>query len=190
MASPNTNQDPQKFVYGSPSSFDPSYYQVASVSPAHNGYTNGQIAGFQDNHSPATGNLFQTGYTVSYNEFVLKYGGYLFAPQDGPYTVVVDGADNYMGVWIGPGAFSGTNGAALIATDFRSTSPHSASITLSQGDLVPLLITMGAGGKPNKLAVRILAPDGTVMLESEQAESPYVVQYPCSGYYSGETLLF
>ena len=64
-------------------------------------------------------------------------------------------------------------------TGFQSTA--TATYTLKAGEYLPYRIFFGQMGGPVKFSFSIKAPDGTVILDSNTAESEFIVQYSCDG---------
>lgn len=113
--------------------------------------------------------------------FALNHQGYIYAVLSGTYSFVVSNADDWVGIWIGPKAYSGwlrSNVDASVAYGFGSATYNT---TFVAGQYYPLRIMFAQAQGDAAFAMRVTAPDGTVFLGAGVASSAYLVQYSCDG---------
>jgi GLEYA domain len=113
---------------------------------------------------------------------VVDHRGYLFAPIDGLYTFTINLEDNIVEIWLGPYAYSGwTRGNANIEA-YNSEGPGlSYTAPFSAADYIPIRILGANSNGPGTFSISITAPDGTEIVGSDMASSPYLLQYSCDG---------
>lgn len=118
----------------------------------------------------------------TYDYWVLDHKGYIYAEISGAYTFQVQNTDDEIYFWIGPNAYSGWTAANADLYSSLGGPGETVTFELVEGNYYPIRIAYGnTGGGPAIEDLSITAPDGTVILGSSTAGSPYVVQYSCDG---------
>ncbi|KAI5272739.1 hypothetical protein E4T47_04101 [Aureobasidium subglaciale] len=129
--------------------------------------------------------IYDSGHYQRSEYFILNQRGYIFAQVPGTYTFTISQPDDIVFLYLGQTALSGWNqgnAAAVAAWDNPNFGRYdTASYTLKAGDYLPFRIFFGQQGGPVKFAFSITAPDGTVILDSNTAESDFIVQHSCDG---------
>ncbi|KAJ5548525.1 hypothetical protein N7513_005759 [Penicillium frequentans] len=111
----------------------------------------------------------------------LNHRGYIYAAVSGDYTFTSPSVDDIIFFWGGPKAFSGWTESNADATDYYCGPEATFTVPLLSGQYYPFRIVY-ANAQTNSLEnITITSPDGTVILGSATAGSPYIVQYSCDG---------
>ncbi|KAF2673626.1 hypothetical protein BT63DRAFT_451683 [Microthyrium microscopicum] len=116
------------------------------------------------------------------DKIVVNHKGYLFAQQEGQYTFTAPVADDLLIIWVGPKAYSGwTRANANVDQVFQGWGDPDKEfkITLAAGSYTPIRIIWTNRIGPGSMAVKIVAPDGTVILDKDTKENPYFVTNGC-----------
>lgn len=118
------------------------------------------------------------------NDFSLTRLLQIFAQVTGTYTFTTSNADDIVFLYLGQNAYKGYTRDNADATAVCCSYPGntaSATIALVQGQYMPFRIVFGQQGGPVIFSLSVTAPDGTVILDSNTQNSPFVVQYSCDG---------
>ncbi|KAI2624278.1 GLEYA domain-containing protein [Hypoxylon sp. NC1633] len=171
---PNTQGPNTGALY---SSFDPTVYKQQD--PSISGVAN-TIGGI---YTAGPGDISVYGSSQQFpgDDFALNHRGYLFAPETGTYTITVPGADDVLFVWWGPVARSGWTRANANLVLAYGTPSTSRTVDLVAGQYLPLRMVYGQDGGLANFQISVAAPDGTVFIDSNTANSPYVVRFSCDG---------
>jgi GLEYA domain len=122
--------------------------------------------------------------------FSLDHRGYLFAPIAGHYTFTVSGVDDIVLFWTGVNAQGGwtrDNADLVIAYgddpsgNIYSPGDGSFTVTMTQGEYLPIRIIFGQAQNAAVFQISLTDPNGDVILDSNTAGSPYIIQYSCDG---------
>lgn len=115
--------------------------------------------------------------------FTLDHKGYLFAVVSGTYTFTISNVDDIALLWLGPAAYSGwtRSNANLVVPINTNPGVGSTTITLVEGQYLPIRIMFGQGQGYAKFQLSVTAPDGTAFLNSNTVNSPYIIQNSCDG---------
>jgi hypothetical protein len=100
------------------------------------------------------------------------------------FTFNFDVPDDAVWMWLGPNAYSGwtrANADVFVGAAYYGATAQSFSTTLVEGEYVPLRILFAQAQGGMSFYFSITAPDGTVVLDSNTQDSPYLVQYSCDG---------
>ena len=155
---------------------------IKTVQPSYNSTTT--QAGGINVQAASSISIYGSTQTFSSTYFVLNHRGYIFAAATGTYTFSTSNPDDIVFLWLGPNAYSGWTGNPSGGNDaFRVPYQGYGSTTynLVQGQYLPFRIVFGQQGGPVRFTFTITAPDGTVILDSNTQDSPYIVQYSCDG---------
>jgi hypothetical protein len=162
------------------SNFYPEVYK--SQSPGVDGVTS-TIGGISASGGVAI-SVYGSSQTFYSDYFALDHKGYLFAVATGTYTFTVSGVDDAAFLWLGSEAYAGwtRSNADLIVAYHQGVGPGSGSTTidLTEGEYLPIRIMFAQGQGNAVFQLSVAAPDGTVFLNSNTENSPYIVQYSVS----------
>ena len=110
---------------------------------------------------------------------VVDHRGYLFAPIDGEYTFYIDLSDNIVEIWLGSYAYSGWNRKNADIEALFTEGVQSYTATYSAAEYIPIRVLWANSDGPGSFYISITAPDGTEIVGSDMASSPYLLQYSC-----------
>ncbi|KAI4851190.1 hypothetical protein E4T45_05188 [Aureobasidium sp. EXF-8846] len=158
---------------------EPSKY--ASLTPNWESTTN-KVGGI--NVDGSTIQIYDSGHYEYSQYFILNHRGYVFAQIAGTYTFSLSNPDDVVFLYLGEKAKSGWNrnnadAAASWSPETNYGHYASAQYTLKAGEYLPFRIFFGQQGGPVKFAFSITNPDGETILDSNTAESDFIVQYSC-----------
>ncbi|KAI0163727.1 GLEYA domain-containing protein [Pestalotiopsis sp. NC0098] len=128
--------------------------------------------------------VYGSDQTFSTDYFALDHKGYLFAVATGTYTFSFTRVDDAAFLWVGPTAQDGwTRANADLEVTIRNVDDGpgrgSTTVDLVEGQYLPIRIMFGQGHSAAEFQLSVTAPDGTVFLNSNTENSPYIVQYSC-----------
>ncbi|KAK6063766.1 hypothetical protein SCUP515_12196 [Seiridium cupressi] len=109
--------------------------------------------------------------------FAVDHKGYIFAPTTGTYKLTMSQVGDTVFLWFGSNAQSGwtRSNAALIVNLGSDT----ATVDLTAGQYLPIRIVFAQGQGKASFKLSIKAPDGSVLVDLNTQQSPYVVQFSC-----------
>jgi GLEYA domain len=113
---------------------------------------------------------------------IVNHRGFLFAPQSGTYTFQFGLTDDIALLWVGLVAYSGWNrtNAAMVAVN--SVPGATVAVPLIAGTYTPIRVVYGNAPGFASFVFSITAPNGTVLLSSENNPgSTFVFQFSCDG---------
>ncbi|KUJ10512.1 uncharacterized protein LY89DRAFT_596622, partial [Mollisia scopiformis] len=168
------------------STFDPTYLKSTSVGGqgTANLYYSAvtTTAGGIDNHcTSADITVYGDSTEFGCQFFTLDHRGYLFAAETGTYTFSVSGVDDIFFLWTGTTAQSGWTRDNTALTVTETASDGSYSVDLTQGEYLPFRMIFGQAQGYAVFQVSVTDPNNDVILDSDSAGSPYLVQYSCDG---------
>ncbi|CAK7198605.1 hypothetical protein SEUCBS139899_001269 [Sporothrix eucalyptigena] len=170
---PNNQGDSSDATY---SIFDPTVYKTET--PEFSGITS--TAGGFDYSYVQEITVYGTSYEFESDYFVLDHRGYIFAAENGSYTISFTNVDDIVLLWLGANAYAGwTRADANAGIYFGEGGDGSASVDMVEGEYMPIRIMYAQAQGAAVFQVSITAPDGTVFLSSSTENSPYLVQYSC-----------
>lgn len=159
------------------SNFDPVIYKT--IVPYFNSTTT-MVGGITN--SCTNGNItIYDSPRLSCNEFVLDHRGYLFAEEAGNYTINVGRPDDAVLVWVGADAYSGWTRPNANLYEYYNETAGSYSAVLQKGDYYPFRVMFVNAELEEAFSFDVTAPDGSIILGSNTAASPYFVQQSCDG---------
>lgn len=193
----NTARNPPPFPADQRNGY-PAYNVTAfdNTTAVHVGTTN--LVGFPLTGSDAQPNqvfqIYDDAPRLRYNIGFLTiiHRGFLFARQSGTYTFTSASSDDITFLWTGSKAVSGfTRANADIIQSYYATTnsqgqtvqqntPVSFSITLTQGQYLPIRIQWADAGPPGELNMNVTGPDGGFRIRRGQALQD-VVDAGCGG---------
>lgn len=127
--------------------------------------------------------IYGSSETFQSDYFTLNHVGYLYAEVSGSYTFTFSNVDDIALLWFGSTAYSGwtRDNADMIATDDENDAGATMTYTLTEEEYLPFRIVFGQAQGPVDFYFTVAAPDGTIILDSDTENSPYLVQYSCDG---------
>ncbi|KAH0387173.1 hypothetical protein E4T50_15899 [Aureobasidium sp. EXF-12298] len=126
--------------------------------------------------------IYGSTQTFESDYFTLNHVGYIFAQTSGTYTFTLTQPDDIALLWLGSNAYSGwtRDNADATAVIFGNPSA-SATVDLVQGQYLPFRVVFGQAQGAVSFYLTLTAPDGTVILNSDTSNSPFLVQFSCDG---------
>lgn len=118
---------------------------------------------------------------------VTNHRGYLYAHQGGEYTFSSPVTDDISLLWVGSNAYSGwtrQNANLDQAWAASGVPPKESKVTLEKGKYYPIRLMWANTGGPGNFVFKILAPDGTVVIDDKTTSCPYLVKYGCRDEYN------
>ncbi|KAF3135462.1 hypothetical protein TWF703_006006 [Orbilia oligospora] len=115
----------------------------------------------------------------------INHRAYIFAPEDGTYTFSLPSSDDITLLWVGQKAYSGWNrqNADIIQKYVSSGgTPVTFRTDLRKGTYTPIRIAWANRGGAANFKLRIMSPDGSVLLAEDSESNDYIVQHSCDGY--------
>ncbi|CAD0093002.1 unnamed protein product [Aureobasidium mustum] len=126
--------------------------------------------------------IYGSTQTFESDYFTLNHVGYIFAQSSGTYTFTLTQPDDIALLWLGSKAYSGWTRANADATAVIVGRPSaSATVDLVQGQYLPFRVVFGQAQGAVSFYLTLTAPDGTVILNSDTPDSPFLVQFSCDG---------
>lgn len=123
--------------------------------------------------------------TFESDYFTLNHVGYIFAEVSGIYTFTFTSVDDIAFLWLGDNAYSGwtRNNANMYAVHSSSSATGDATTTytLVAEQYLAFRIVFGQAQGAVEFFFSVAGPDGTIILDSDTEDSPYLVQYSCDG---------
>ena len=176
------------------------YFRAAGA--ADNTYSAFQARAFQTNAPSFTGvtQYFEVPF-VNGGNAVSIYGrsvpnaaayqgfnhrGYLFAKLSGTYTFQFLSSDDISLMWLGPNAYGPLYNRAnaniiqnyVVANSGSTRETYTAN--LIQGSYTPLRVLWANAGGDASFSLQIYAPDGELITNGTNTNSPYLVQFACN----------
>lgn len=123
------------------------------------------------------------------DQTVVNHRGYLFAKISGTYAFQFETADDIALLWVGSNAYGPTyarsnaniqqlyNGAAASYDQQKYT----YTLNMTQGQYMPIRIMWANAGYDAAFLLQIYAPDGELITNGTNSNSPYLVQFSCDG---------
>ncbi|KAK9783904.1 hypothetical protein SCAR479_00463 [Seiridium cardinale] len=109
--------------------------------------------------------------------FAVDHKGYIFAPTTGTYKFTMSQVDDTVFLWLGSNAQSGwTRANAALIVNLGS---DTATVDVTAGQYLPIRIMFAQGQGKASFKLSIEAPDGSILVDSNTQQSPYVVQFSC-----------
>lgn len=121
--------------------------------------------------------------TFESDYFTLNHVGYIFAEVSGTYTFSFSSVDDIALLWLGDTAYSGwtRDNADMVAVYGATTASTATTYALVQEEYLAFRIVFGQAQGAVDFYFSVAAPDGTIILNSDTTDSPYLVQYSCDG---------
>jgi hypothetical protein len=108
------------------------------------------------------------GHTASNGGYiVVNHRGYLWAREAGEYTFELPVTDDLTLLWLGDTAVRGYTRANANIVQWLGLKRVVYRATLDEGKYYPLRVMWANGGRPGKFAMRVLAPDGGVIVSND-----------------------
>jgi len=169
-------------TYGNYTQYDPTSFKT--LTPMYNGTT----AFIAETNSGWTSWIKVYDRFVIANNLTLDHTFYVFANQDGWYSMNMPQGDNIVLVWLGAKAVSGWTRANADLTQYYTSSPtkvpQTVTVQLKMGQYLPVRLQWGNRQGDGEVDLNVYGPDGVPVMYSNLGQgtgwaSGNVVQYPC-----------